>query len=301
MWTTVVKSDSSSEQKVVGGSVVPHNIVLNNCPEVHIGPKFVHNNNITINNGVVDSDENVKSLCSVVKKCMTISNGIGLIIYGTSFLFIILIIISTIFLIIQKEPSRPVFPPENSEDYPLDKRFVTREKWGAAPPCKELSNNTVPVERVIFIHTAGGGTCNNFASCRNIMLELQDIGKKDCGPKTYEDIMYNFVIGSDGHIFVGRGWDKIGAHTYGSNTGSLGVAFIGDFRRDEPSEMMLNSAKTLLEFAVARSKLKKDYQLYGHCQRHSGFPYSPGKNVMKHIQYWPHWEKTNVENCADLV
>lgn len=190
-----------------------------------------------------------------------------------------------------------------SEDYPLDKMFVTRDTWGAAPPCEELPNNTVPLARVIFIHTVSSGTCNNFASCKRIVLDIQDMNRNECidGPNAVSDIGYNFVIGSDGHIFVGRGWDKTGAHTYGSNTGSIGVGFVGDFRRDEPSRAMLNSAKTLLQVGVARAKLSEDYQLFGHCQVHSGFPFSPGVNMLRKIESWPHWNDTNTKHCVNFV
>lgn len=188
-----------------------------------------------------------------------------------------------------------------SEDYPLNQGFVMREVWGAAPPCKTLSNNTLPLGRVIFIHTVNSGTCNNYASCKNIVLSIQDMHRNECADADdNEDISYNFVIGNDGHIFVGLGWDIIGSHTKGSNKGNLGVAFVGDFRRDEPSPTMLKSAKTLLEVGVMRSKLSEDYQLFGHCQVHSGFPYSPGVNMLMKIKNWPHWNITNSKNCANF-
>lgn len=42
---------------------------------------------------------------------------------------------------------------------------------------------------------------------------------------------YNsFLVGDDGNIYEGAGWYKIGAHTYGYNSKSIGLAFIGTFR-----------------------------------------------------------------------
>lgn len=41
---------------------------------------------------------------------------------------------------------------------------------------------------------------------------------------------YSFIIGGDGNIYEGAGWHKEGAHTYGYNKKSIGIAFIGDFR-----------------------------------------------------------------------
>lgn len=38
---------------------------------------------------------------------------------------------------------------------------------------------------------------------------------------------YNFLVGGDGLIYEGRGWGKKGAHTFGFNSQSVGIAFIG--------------------------------------------------------------------------
>ena len=38
----------------------------------------------------------------------------------------------------------------------------------------------------------------------------------------WDDIGYSFMIGGDGSVFEGRGWDRVGAHTYGFNKRSLG-------------------------------------------------------------------------------
>lgn len=112
------------------------------------------------------------------------------------------------------------------------------------------------------------------------------------------DIGYNFIVGSDGYIYVGRGWEKVGVHTSGFNHHSMAIAFIGDFRTDIPNNQMISSAIRLLDFGTKRNKLSKVYQLFGQCQLHSAFPYSPGKNVIKVIREWPHWNSTNNLNCV---
>tara|TARA_R100000458_G_scaffold22624_1_gene20271 strand:+ start:491 stop:958 length:468 start_codon:yes stop_codon:yes gene_type:complete len=43
----------------------------------------------------------------------------------------------------------------------------------------------------------------------------------------WEDIGYHFVIHQDGTIERGRHIDKVGAHTWGQNYGSIGVAYVG--------------------------------------------------------------------------
>lgn len=113
----------------------------------------------------------------------------------------------------------------------------------------------------------------------------------------YGDIGYNFVIGGDGYIYVGRGWDLVGAHSRGYNYNSLGVGFIGDFRIDEPNDNMMKAAETLVRLGVKLGKISKDYQVYGHCQVLPSLPVSPGRNMMKFIRTWSHWNDTNLSQC----
>jgi hypothetical protein len=36
--------------------------------------------------------------------------------------------------------------------------------------------------------------------------------------RQYCDIGYSFLIGGDGNVYEGRGWDRLGAHTEGFNS-----------------------------------------------------------------------------------
>ena len=51
----------------------------------------------------------------------------------------------------------------------------------------------------------------------------------------WDDIGYNFVIGGDGRVYEGRGWDRVGAHTKGWNSISVSFAVMGDFRDHLPN------------------------------------------------------------------
>lgn len=180
-------------------------------------------------------------------------------------------------------------------EYPQGLKFVLREAWGAAQATDPGTNNSLPVERIIMCHSASHGTCNKFSACQQRVLSFQELHMDE--EHKYSDIGYNFVIGGDGYIYVGRGWDKVGAHSKGFNYNSLGVAFIGDFRFDELNDNMKRAAETLMDFGVQIGKISKDYQVYGHCQVLRGLPVSPGKNVMKFLRTWSHWNNTNLNQC----
>lgn len=68
--------------------------------------------------------------------------------------------------------------------------------------------------------------CHDEESCSAIARDYQNLHIDRNG---WEDIGYNFLIGEDGHVYEGRGWDKVGAHAPGYNFQSIGVCFMGDF------------------------------------------------------------------------
>jgi len=68
----------------------------------------------------------------------------------------------------------------------------------------------------------------------------------------WADIGYNFLVAEDGSVYEGRGWDTVGAHTYGYNSVSIGIAFIGNFSYRKPSAAALNAAKQLISYGVLK-------------------------------------------------
>lgn len=102
-----------------------------------------------------------------------------------------------------------------------------------------------------------------------------------------DDVGYNFLIGGDGAAYVGRGWDKLGAHTFRYNRQSVGVAFIGDFREEEPTKAQVVALLKLLRDGVERYKISADYRLIAANQVQQ--TESPGKKLFKILTKLPHW------------
>lgn len=101
------------------------------------------------------------------------------------------------------------------------------------------------------------------------------------------DIGYNFLVGGDGSIYVGRGWDIEGAHTKGFNMDSVCFAFVGTFNTIKPPRRQLVAVQKMIVEGVKLKKLKADYALYGHRQFMSTL--SPGSALYEIIQKWDHW------------
>lgn len=106
----------------------------------------------------------------------------------------------------------------------------------------------------------------------------------------WEQVGYNFMVGGDGRVYVGRGWDFIGAHTIKYNRSSIGIAFIGSFDKINATELQLRACQLLLAEGVRLKKLTPDYKIYGHRQLLA--TQSPGDKLYNIIKTWPHFAKT---------
>ena len=64
------------------------------------------------------------------------------------------------------------------------------------------------------------------------------------------DIGYNYVIDESGRIYEGRSGGKyaVGGHVYCANVGTIGVALMGNFEEEQPSQAQLKSLKYLTAY-----------------------------------------------------
>ncbi|XP_002134711.2 peptidoglycan-recognition protein LC isoform X2 [Drosophila pseudoobscura] len=156
-------------------------------------------------------------------------------------------------------------------------------EWGGKPPKTTLDPLDLPVHRVIISHTAAEG-CESREICSNRTQVVQSFHVDSWG---WDHIGYNFLVGGDGRVYEGRGWDRVGAHTKGYNKGSIGISFIGTFTAIRPAERQLKACQLLISEGLRLKMLAPDFRLYGH--RQLSATESPGEELYKIIQKWPHW------------
>lgn len=94
--------------------------------------------------------------------------------------------------------------------------------------------------------------------------------------KGWDDIGYHFVINKNGTIDNGRPISIQGAHIKGKNTGSIGIAMIGNFENHNPTQEQINSLHELLKAGIKTYDLTSD-KIYGHKELASTL--CPGKYV----------------------
>lgn len=233
--------------------------------------------------------------------------------YISLIIVIILLLIAAILMLTIPRKSKPYTPRHLAWDYPpintsiLEDHgveLVQRIDWNANGPEILPEEFKLPLNNVVIAHT-GRESCFSRSSCVFIINSIQQVHLAN----NWDDIGYNFILGGDGRVYVGRGWDYKGAHTLAKSMNkdyydveftiknifffseqnhlSVGIAFIGDFTDDYPSNVQFNALKWLLEDGVRLGKLSKDYAIY---PQKCFFPtQSPGNKVIDEIKNWDHY------------
>ncbi|XP_044728721.1 peptidoglycan-recognition protein SA-like [Chrysoperla carnea] len=160
--------------------------------------------------------------------------------------------------------------------------ILTRYMWGGLP-AKSVEYMTIPVQNVIVTHSVTS-ECKTVIDCAEIVENIR-AGHMDVNG--WDDIGFNFLIGGDGNVYEGTGWHRIGAHTIGWNSKSIGICFIGDFSKKLPNQQQLEAAKNLLKCGVTKGELATRYKLIA--QRQVIATASPGLRLYQEIQRWDHW------------
>jgi N-acetylmuramoyl-L-alanine amidase-like protein len=136
-------------------------------------------------------------------------------------------------------PTAPPPAPTSTAPRPT---IVSRAQWGADEKLVTSPAEYAPGIKVVFTHHTAG---TNAYTCSESPAIIRSMLLYHVKTNGWNDIGYNFLVDKCGTIFEGRagGVDRpvIGAHTYGFNTNSTGVAVLGDFRTVVPTQATLSA------------------------------------------------------------
>ncbi|XP_066250351.1 peptidoglycan-recognition protein LF-like [Euwallacea similis] len=155
-----------------------------------------------------------------------------------------------------------------------------KANWGGVEDLHSPLSNALPSSLVIISHTATE-SCVNFTECAICVQKVQAESFK----KGHKDIGYNFLIGGDGGIYVGQGWEGLN----NVRIDSIGIAFIGDFNKEFASALAVNAGQALIAYGVDEGKVDEGYKLIGENQTSPLRYYSPGWNLTIAIKNWKHY------------
>lgn len=130
------------------------------------------------------------------------------------------------------------------EAYPAEfrtSRTVTTE--GGKPLRWPLQYS--PTVRLIVVHHTAQNLAGDTRSGVERMRALYTYHTVNRG---WGDIGYHYVIGDDGRIYEGKagGHAVVGGHVYCNNVGTIGIALMGNFDLDPPTQVQVQSLQWLI-------------------------------------------------------
>ena len=128
---------------------------------------------------------------------------------------------------------------------------VPRSGWLADESIRRAPPQYADALRLAFVHHTATGNGYTRAEAPAAIRAIQLYHVKGNG---WNDIGYNALVDRYGTVYEGRygGLDRavVGAHARGFNTGSFGVAVLGDFERAEPPQAALDAVSRLLAWRL---------------------------------------------------
>ena len=148
------------------------------------------------------------------------------------------------------ERSRPAAAARRTAG-PAQPAIIARQDWGADESIVRAAPGYASRLMVSVVHHTAGKNPSSPEKSAAIVRGIQIYHVKGNG---WNDIGYNFLVDGFGQIFEGRGGgidrNVIGAHALDFNTGSTGVALLGNFQAEDVSDASLNTIASLLAWRL---------------------------------------------------
>ncbi|MDQ4004929.1 MAG: peptidoglycan recognition protein, partial [Actinomycetota bacterium] len=143
------------------------------------------------------------------------------------------------------------FRPDPASAATVQPPIITRAGWGANEKMRRCDPDYADAVEMAYVHH----TVNSNAYSRSRADDLvRGIYAYHVQGRKFCDIAYNFLIDRFGRIYEGRfgGIDQpvIGAHAMGFNTGSTGVAALGDLSSHRPPKRVIKAFRILLAWRL---------------------------------------------------
>ncbi len=129
--------------------------------------------------------------------------------------------------------------------------IVTRAGWGADEEIVRAKPILAAADRLAVVHHTAGTNTYTRAQAAAIVRGIEVYHVQGNG---WNDIGYNFLVDRFGTVYEGRGGgtekNVIGAHAEGFNTGTIGVALIGNYQGATPPKAQQDALVSLLAWRL---------------------------------------------------
>ncbi|MDX6476846.1 MAG: hypothetical protein QOH95_2357 [Gaiellaceae bacterium] len=129
--------------------------------------------------------------------------------------------------------------------------IIPRSGWGAIEEIVRAKPSVAPAVRLAVVHHTAGTNSYTRAQAAAIVRGIEVYHVQGNG---WNDIGYNFLVDRFGNVYEGRGGgtekNVVGAHSEGFNTGTVGVALIGNFAHATPPRAQQDALVGLLAWRL---------------------------------------------------
>lgn len=159
-------------------------------------------------------------------------------------------------------------------------RIVTRKGWGANEKLRESRLAYTKKVKAVFVHHTA---MTNRYSCKRAPAMIRAMYRYHVKSMKWRDIGYNFLVDKCGTVYEGRagGVAKpvMGAHTYGFNTNTMGVAVLGSYDRSRPSKAAVTALSRLAAWKLGISGVNPAARTW---LKSGGGKYKKGRKIRFH-------------------
>ncbi|TWF87081.1 N-acetylmuramoyl-L-alanine amidase [Streptomyces capillispiralis] len=160
--------------------------------------------------------------------------------------------------------------------------IVTRGGWGADESLREKQFVYTGKVKAAFVHHTASG--NNY-SCAQAPSLIRGFYRYHVRSLGWRDIGYNFLVDRCGRIYEGRAGGVAkpvkGAHTFGFNTDTTGIAVIGSYDSKKPSSSAVKAIARLTAWKLGLHGMNPRAKTY--LKSGGGNLYRKGKKVRLNV------------------
>lgn len=140
--------------------------------------------------------------------------------------------------------------------------YVPRGQWGAQHGGGPKRREGQVVDLLVVHHSWRPSlTCGQERAQERAIV--RSIERYHAITNGWKRIGYHWLIFQSGHVYEGLGWGRIGVHTAGQNSRSVGVCFVLNGDEEDPTPAAVESWSELRE-AAERAELQAGYLIRGH-------------------------------------